>query len=152
MFELFEAWRSVLHLAEWTGLSLSALAGCGFALYLGWQVPLFRRLVLLAAFGVVVLWAGLIHGGSVERRDMLAQQAAEKRAAELERKKRDADIEMAIRREYLPQLATLQRAADDREQQVQINEHQLMAQLGAGPRCRISDDALRLRAPPAKPR
>jgi hypothetical protein len=146
MFELFEAWRSVLHLAEWTGLSLSALAGCTAALYFGWQIPLVRKLALLAAFGTVLLWAGLIHGGSVERRDSMAERAAEKRAAEIARKQRDSNIEMAIRREYLPQLADLQRAADEREQQVKINEHQLMAQMGASANsCRIGDAALRLR-------
>lgn len=149
MFEIFESWRSVLHLAEWTGLSLSALAGCAAALYFGWQIPLVRRLVLLAAFGTVMLWAGLIHGGSVERRDVMAEWNDAKVKAARQAKARDAEIEMAVHQTYLPEIADLHRQAADRQHQVEDYERKMLAMANGGS-CRLGPDAFRLRSQPGK--
>lgn len=149
MFEIFEGWRSVLHLAEWSGLSLSALAGCAAGLYFGWQIPLVRRLLLLAAFGTVLLWVGLIHGGSVERRDVLAEWSDAKLKAERAAKARDAEIEMTVRTTYLPEIAALQNQADDRQHQVEDYERKMLA-MASGSSCRLGPDAFRLRGQPRK--
>lgn len=147
--EIFSAWRSVAHIAEWSGLSLGALVGLGVAGYVGIQVPLVRRLVIVGAVAVVCLYAGLIHGGSVERRDVMAEWNDAKLKAERAAKARDAEIEMTVRTTYLPEIAALQHQADDRQHQVEDYERKMLA-MASGSSCRLGPDAFRLRQPPKR--
>lgn len=153
MFELLDAWREVLHVSAWTGLSLGALAGLAALAWFGWQIAAVRSFVIVAAIAVVAAYLSALHAARVIHQADEAEWADRVTAAALAAKKQDADTEMRIRHEYLPQIAELQRAADDRQQKVDEYEKTLakakVPKGGAGP-ARIGPDALRLRLVPAK--
>ena len=75
------AWRTVLHVSEWSGLSLGVLAGLGLLVYLD---PAARRLALIAGLAVAVGFSCILYGDSTGRADVQAQWDAEKaKTAEL---------------------------------------------------------------------
>ncbi|WP_423958714.1 hypothetical protein [Bradyrhizobium sp.] len=80
------AWREVLHISEWSGLSVGALVGLGFLVYL---VPLARQFAAIAAAFIAVGYGALIYGDHTGRADLQAQWNAEK--AQLEQKAKQAD-------------------------------------------------------------
>lgn len=144
MFELIDAYRSILHFAAWTGLSVGMLAALGALAWFGWQIPLVRRFVVVGALCVGCGYAGLIHGGAVERADVLAAWDKARRDAAIAAKQRDADHEAEIRAEYLREIAALQHAADDRDQEERTLEATIKA-MGSAGRCRLGPEPLRLR-------
>jgi hypothetical protein len=84
------AWREVLHISEWSGLSAGALVGLGFLVYL---VPLARQFAGVAALFIVTGWGALIYGDHIGRADLQAQWNAEK--AQREKMATDADRKAA---------------------------------------------------------
>jgi hypothetical protein len=103
------AWREILHLSEWSGLSLGALAGLAALFYFA---PVGRGLLLAAGVTVAVGWGA----GTM----MYAQGAADKqkqwdaaRAAALEEQvERDTRVERELEQKYQPKLKALQEQAD----------------------------------------
>jgi len=75
---ILAAWREILHISAWTGLSLGALAGLAALFYF---VPLARKLAVAGAITVLVGWFGLIHGDAVGRADVQMQWNDAKAAA-----------------------------------------------------------------------
>jgi len=53
---------AIAHVAEWSGLSVGALAACGAVIYF---VPFARKFAIAAAAAVLIAWACLTHGHSV---------------------------------------------------------------------------------------
>jgi hypothetical protein len=118
------AWRSIAHIAEWSGLSLGVLAA-GAALVA--FVPLSRKFVIAGAVLVVVGYVGVIHGDRVGSADVHAQwDDARKAAIEAERD-RDAMVEHNLETKYGPQLAALQKQATERKSRSDQYERQILA-------------------------
>lgn len=82
MFEAFDAiataWRTVLHLSEWSGLSVGAVIGLGLLVYLD---PAARNLALAAGLAVAIGFSCVVYGDSTGRADVQAQWDAEKAEA-----------------------------------------------------------------------
>lgn len=161
--QLFALWREVAHIGVLTGLSLTALAGCAVALYLGWKIAIVRHLAILVIGAVVAGYGMGLYMHQVGRNEVLAQWADAKVAAALERKRLDAAIEMKIRGEYLAENATLARLAGDRQQQIADLERErdahknradgyehAMVNMASGNTCELSPDAFRLRNRPKR--
>jgi len=106
--DIAAAWRTILHVSEWSGLSIGALAAGALLIYL---VPASRKLVILGAILVLVGWICLIHGDRVGRADVHAEWDAAKAAAAAAQAKRDADIGQELEAKYQPKLADLQKQA-----------------------------------------
>jgi hypothetical protein len=139
------AWRQLLHLSEWTGLSLGALAGLGA---LAWYVAPMRKLAIVGGLAVAAGWAGLVHGDAVGRADLQKQWDAAKLAAAAAARQRDAAAAQDLEAKYQPIIAGLQQQADDRDNQVKDYERKMLELLAATPAsgsCRLGAAALRLR-------
>ena len=139
------AWREVLHVSEWTGLSIGALAGLGALI---WFVPLARRLAIAGIVLVLVAWASLVHGDAVGRADLQQQWDAARAAAEAAQVARDAAIEQRLAQTYQPQLAELQQQADERTARGDAYEHKILELLAADPAvatCQLGAAANRVR-------
>jgi hypothetical protein len=145
---LFEAlqtaaagWRTIVHVSEWSGLSIGALAAGAALVYL---VPAARKLVILGAILVLVGWFCLLHGDRVGRADVHAQWADARRAAIEADRERDAMIEQNLEKKYGPQLEALQKRASERNRRSEQDERQ-MAKLpikaGAAGSCELGDAA-----------
>lgn len=134
MFELvsnaFGAWREILHVSEWTGLSVGALAGLGALFYF---VPLARKLAIAAAVTVLVGWGGMIHGDAVGRADLQKQWDAAKAAATAAQNARDAEVEKELEQKYQPKLADLQKQSDERKARSDTYERQIINLLAKTP-------------------
>ena len=150
MFEwlvtLGAAWRTVLHVSEWSGLSIGALAAGAALIYL---VPASRKLVILAAIGVVIGWVCLLHGDRVGRADVEAQWADARRAAIAATADRDQLAELTLEAKYQPQLIDLQKQADARKAKADAYERQIITLLaknqGARNVCELGLAADRMR-------
>lgn len=146
MLEALAAWREVLHVSEWTGMSVGALAGLALLGYLAWPIAIVRYFVLIGAFVIVTNYGTAIYVNHVSRADVMAQWNEAKAAAEEARKNRDATIAREIEAKYAPQIADQQKQVGELDAQVRDYEKQILAQLaGGGGRCELGDDALRLR-------
>ena len=75
---MFEAAAGVLHVVEWSGLSIGALVALGA---LAWFVAPLRGFAIVGALIVGAGWAGTLHGDKVGRADVQAQWNAAKVAA-----------------------------------------------------------------------
>lgn len=128
--EGLSAWREIVHVSEWTGLSLGALAGLGALIYF---VPLARKLAIAAAITVLVGWACLIHGDATGRADVEAQWADARKAAIAAEADRDAMAELKLEAKYQPQLIDLQKQSDARKARSDSYERQIMALLAKSP-------------------
>src|SRR5262245_19829035 len=120
MFEIaasvLSAWRTILHVSEWTGLSVGALAGLAF---LAWPSPAARTFAIRAALVIAAAYGGTTYGNHVGRADVMAQWEAAKAAAEQARKERDAAIAAELEQKYAPVITALQRDSDARQQLVE---------------------------------
>jgi hypothetical protein len=106
---ILAAWREILHISAWTGLSLGALAGLAALFYF---VPLARKLAVAGAITVLVGWFGLIHGDAVGRADVQMQWNDAKAAALKAQTERDDQVEQSLKAKYEPKLAELQQQSD----------------------------------------
>lgn len=122
LFTLGAAWRTVLHVSEWSGVSIGLLAGGAALIYL---VPASRKLVILAAIGVVIGWLGLLHGDRVGRADVEAQWADARQAAIAAEKDRDNLVELELERKYQPLLIDIANQSDARKKKADAYERQI---------------------------
>lgn len=146
MLEAFAAWRTVLHVSEWTGLSVGALAVIGLLVYLD---PRLLKPAIAAAILVAVALGGVLYGDRTGRADVTAQWNDAKAAAEAAQAKRDADIGRELEQKYQPQLAELQQQADERKTRADAYERQILKLLSNNPAarsaCELGAAARRLR-------
>jgi hypothetical protein len=156
MFEWLQsvasAWRTILHISEWSGLSIGALGAGAVLVYF---VPLARKFVIGGAVLVLVGWVCLIHGDKVGRADVHAQWDEAKAAAVEAQKARDATIGHELEQKYQPQLAELQKQSDERKARADSYERKIIALLAKTPtktasagRCELGDAALRMHGRP----
>jgi hypothetical protein len=88
VFDITEAWRQVLRVSEFTGISAGMLALLAFVVY---SFPLLRSFAIRCAVVIVVAYVAIIWGDYLGALDKQAQwDAANARVAE-EIAKRDAD-------------------------------------------------------------
>jgi hypothetical protein len=120
--DLAAAWRTILHISEWSGLSVGALAAGAGLVYLR---PALLKPVIFGAVGVGLLYLGVIHGDRVGRADVNAQWADARKAAIKADQERDAMIEQKLEAKYQPQLADLQKQADARKARAEANERKI---------------------------
>jgi hypothetical protein len=130
MFEALEtaasAWRTIVHVSEWSGLSIGLLAA-GAALVA--FVPIARKPVIAAAVLVMVGYVGLIHGDRVGRADVHAQWADARKAAIEADTQRDAMVEQKLEQSYQPKLAELQKQSAERKARSDAYEQRILAML-----------------------
>lgn len=159
MFEILKdvaaAWRTIVHVSEWSGLSIGLLIALAAILYL---LPGLRKVVLIGAAGVVFGWLCVIHGDRVGRADVGAQWAEARNAAIDADKERDNMTELNLRAEYGPQNAAIDKRAAENKKRADDAEHRnhdLLSKLAArgkaavaaGGPCKLGDVASRLRRP-----
>jgi hypothetical protein len=151
MFEWLQsalaAWRTIVHISEWSGLSIGALAAGAALVYL---VPPARKLVIIGAITVLVGWVCLIHGDKVGRADLQKQWDDAKAAAEQAQTERDATIERDLETKYQPQLAELQKQSDERKAKADSYEKKIALlaknpKSTAAPGCELGAAAVRVR-------
>lgn len=140
------AWRTIVHISEWSGLAVGAIA-VGVALFL--YVPAARRVVILGTVLVVVGWLCLIHGDRTGRADVEAQWADARAAAIAAGNERDEMTALNLDAKYQPQLIALQKQAEERGKQVQTYERKILEMLAHNPKSggvELGDEPLRMRA------
>jgi hypothetical protein len=135
----FQAWREVLHVSEWTGLSVGALAGLAA---IAWFFPPARTLAIGAGIAVAVAYGALLYGNHTGRDDVLAEWTAANAKAAADAKARDDAAAAAAEQKYAPIIADLQAQADARDQQVSDYESKIVGLSGA---CPLGEPPLRLR-------
>lgn len=140
MFEILAAWRTVLHISEWTGLSIGALAGA-VALFI--FVPTARQIAILAGAAVVIAYFAVVYGDTKGRADVKAQWDAAEVQAEQARVARDAQVAQEIEAKFAAAFAD-----DGKAKQDEIDT--LKAVAAAGDSCPLGDAALQLRNGPVK--
>lgn len=123
VLSLGAAWRTVVHISEWSGLSIGALAA-GAALFV-YGPPIGRKLLIAGAVTVVVGWVCLIHGDQVGRADLQKQWDDAKAAAVEAQKARDADIGRELEARYQPKLEGLQKQAEERKARADAYEQKI---------------------------
>lgn len=116
------AWRTILHISEWSGLSIGALAAGAALVYLR---PALLKPVVIVGVAVALLWVGLIHGDATGRADVEAQWADARKAAITADAERDAMTEQKLELTYKPKLADLQKQADERKQKAEADERRI---------------------------
>lgn len=75
---MFSSLAGILHIVEWSGLSIGALATLGVIAY--FVAPL-RGIAIVGALIVAAGWAGTLHGDKIGRADVQAQWSAANAAA-----------------------------------------------------------------------
>ena len=139
MLEVLEgiasAWREILHVSEWTGLSLGALLALT-ALFV--YVPGIRSFVIVAAVAVVAAYVGSMLGEAQGLADGRAQvqtrwDAARKKAAGAA-VARDGSIEASLEAKYAPEIQRLQGLAERNQERADANEARIrdLQKRGAG--------------------
>ncbi len=79
VYAIAGAWREILHISEWTGMSVGALAGAAAIIYLD---PTARVFAIRAAIFVTVAYIGALYAYHLGTADKQAQwNAANARAA-----------------------------------------------------------------------
>ncbi len=109
MFEIFAAWREILHISEWTGLSVGALAAMAFIVYLD---PRLLKPALIAGGVVAIAYFSMIYGDKVGRADVQAQWDAAREAAVKAQDRRDTSIDKTLQEKYAQALQALQSQKD----------------------------------------
>lgn len=124
MFEILKdvaaAWRTIVHVSEWSGLSIGLLVVIVVLVYC---VPSLRKAALIGAGVVFLGWLCVIHGDRVGRADVEAQWADARKAAIAADQDRDLLNELNLRSEYGSQLTTLERRAVDNKKRAEDAEH-----------------------------
>ncbi len=141
--------QELLHLSEWTGLSLGTLAALALVI---WLVPGLRLPAIAGVVGIACAFLGGIHEYNVGRADVRAEWDRAKLAAENAAKARDAAVAARAKAEADAALKDLGRQSAALQQQVSDYEKTILALragaggAAAGAACRLGADALRLRA------
>jgi hypothetical protein len=121
--ELLAGWRTVAHVAEWTELSVGALAAIG-------AVVVYDPRVLKPAIGAAMLlgaaYAGTLYGDRTGRTDVEAQWADARKAAIAAEHERDQMAEQTLQAKYGPRLEELARQAADNKRKADGYEHKLL--------------------------
>lgn len=138
----FQAWREVLHVSEWTGLSVGVLAGLGAA---AWFLPPVRSLAIRGAIVVAVAYGALLYGNHTGRDDVLKEWDAANTRAAAAKDAADADAQKGLDAKYLPVIAALQKQADDRNAQANVNDGKIVGAMAGA--CQLGSAPLRLRKP-----
>ena len=150
MFEAISAalsaWRTVLHISEWTGLSVGALAVLAGLVYLD---PRLLKPAITAAIAIAGFYGGVVYGDRTGRADVEAQWADARQAAIAAAAERDAMTEQQLAVTYTPQLATLESQARDNKERADAYERQILTLLAdgskGGPACELGAAADRVR-------
>lgn len=141
--EIYAAWRGVAHVAEWTGLSVAGLVGCGAALYFAWQVSFVRHAAIAMIALIIAGYGGVMAGNHVGRSDARAECEAQKRADKERMDKaasaRDSSIATITAKTFDPINDLL--AKQDAARQIEITNAKPTGD------CRIGASALRMRQP-----
>ncbi len=128
--EFFSAWREIVHISEWTGLSLGALA-CVAALLYFEHIPLgtaVRAVVL-----VIAVFVSLCVGETFGAKDKQRQWDSARTSAEKAQSARDKDIELALDQKYKPQLEQLTKQAQANKDLADGYEKKMVGLLAKGP-------------------
>lgn len=139
----FQAWREVLHVSEWTGLSVGMLAGLGA---LAWFVPPARTLAIAAGAAIAIAYGGLVIGNHTGRADVHAEWDAANERAKAAAAVEDADAKAALDAKYLQTQNDSAAYAADLQAQVRDYESKMVGMAAAGA-CQLGDPPLRLRQP-----
>lgn len=133
MFEqidiLLAGWRTLLHLSEWSGLSIGVLAAIAVVI---WLRPALLKPALLAAGLVAFGFSCVIYGDHAGRTDKQREWDAARVAAEAAAVRRDGEVAVTLEQTYLPRLKTLQAEADARKAQGDQYEAKILALIAAG--------------------
>jgi hypothetical protein len=139
MFEVLagiaSAWREILHVSEWTGLSVGALVV--LALLFVYAPPV-RSFVAFAAIAVVAAYIGCVFGESRGladgRAEVQVKWDAARRKAAAAAVARDASIENSLEAKYAPERERLQAQLKDSKERADTNETRLkdLERHGAG--------------------
>lgn len=141
----FQAWREVLHVSEWTGLSVGVLAGLGA---LAWFVPPARTLAIGAGVAVALGYGGLMYGNHTGRADVQLEWDAANARAKAAAATEDADAQKTLDAKYQPIIAALQKQADDLKRRADRNGNDDSKVVGAmAGACQLGSAPLRLRKP-----
>lgn len=135
------AWREVLHVSEWTGLTVGALAGLGA---LAWFYPPLRTLAISVAVNAVCVYAGVIYGNHIGRADVKAQWDAAIVKAEKAEAERTAKIAADTEAKYTPVIDEMTRKQKERDAYVRKLEKDLSV-AKSGSACFIGAPHLQLR-------
>jgi hypothetical protein len=135
-------WREVLHISEWTGLSIGVVVALAGLVYLD---PRLLKPALIAAGIIAIAYGCVMYGDHVGRADVQAQWAAERAAAVKAGEARDRLAELELDQKYAPQLAALAKQAQDNKDQADAYERKLAALSPAGSACQLGDAAQRVR-------
>lgn len=130
MLEIFSAWREVLHISEWTGLSLGALAGLAALVYFV-HIP-FLTAVRIAVL-IVTAYFCLLLGDAVGVRDKQRQWDAARAAAAEASKKHDADVAELLERKYRPELEQIEKQSQANKDLADGYEKKMLALLARAP-------------------
>lgn len=144
MLELFAAWREIVHISEWTGLSLGALAAlAALAYFVRIPLPTVIRAVVL----IVAVYFSLITGETFGARDKQRQWDASRAAAAEASRKHDAEVTEQLAQKYNPELEQIQKQAQTNKDLADGYEKKimaLMAKKSATGACQLGDMAGRL--------
>jgi hypothetical protein len=138
-------WREILHISEWTGLSIGVIVALAALVYLD---PRLFKPALIAAGIVTIAYASVMYGDHVGRADVEAQWAAARAAAIKAEEARDRVVAQQLEQKYAPQLAMLDKQAKDNKDQANAYERKIMALMArspAGSACQLGDAAERVR-------
>ena len=134
-----QGYREVLHVSEWTGISVGALVLMAAGAYF---LPETRALAIRAAVVILVGYGALLFGNHAGRADVTAQwEAANAKAADAA-KERDAAAAAALEQKYAPVIEGLKAQADARDKQVSDYESTIVGLAGT---CPLGDAPLQLR-------
>lgn len=144
MLELFSAWREVLHISEWTGLSLGALVVLAALVYFV-HIP-FLTAVRIAVL-IVTAYFCLLLGDAVGTRDKQRQWDIARASAAKAQEERDARVQKDLDAKYHPQLEELQKQSAANQEKADALQKLFDAGKGrkAGSSCQLGRYALRLR-------
>src|SRR5580692_2974977 len=117
-------WREILHVSEWTGLSIGMIVAIAALVYLD---PRLLRPALIAAGVVAIAYAGVMYGDHVGRADVEAQWADSRAAAAKAAQAHDRLVGVELEQKYSPQLAALTKQARDNKDQADAYERKIMA-------------------------
>lgn len=143
MFEIFAAWRELLHVSEWTGLSVGALGLLAAGAYF---LPEMRALAIRAAIVTAAAYGGLLYGNHTGRADVKAQWDAATIKAAAAKDAADADAQNALDAKYLPVIAALQKQAADLQRQADGDDSKTVGIVAGA--CQLGSAPLRLRGKP----
>lgn len=144
MFEtlghFFAGYRAVAHVAEATGLSVTALVCLGIVIY---GSPTLRRLAIEAAVVVVVIYLVFVHSYRLGSGDVRAQWDDANAKVEVERQARDAEARKDAESKYDPEIRRLGRELTVANAKAETYAQELKKKGDA--KCVLGNGPLRLR-------